>query len=106
MPVKFPEWDDTENRLVERDYFSLSEVATMLHMSRSTAYEAMRAERWPYLKVARRVWISQTNLRTILDQMRHNDDGTAYAEGDDDGPALGLAMPPDDDGDQDPGGVR
>lgn len=103
MPVTFPEWDDNENRLVDRDYLSLSEVAAMLHMSRTTAYDRLKADGWPYLQVANRIWISERDLVVILAGMRHNA-GPQVPEGD--GAALGEPLPADDWADADGGGVR
>ena len=104
MPATFPEWNDAENRFVDRDYLSLGEVATMLHISRTTAYGYLKSERWPHLKIANHVWIGQDDVRAILASLRHND--PAVPDDAEPGP-LGLALPPDDaGGDQDPGGVR
>ena len=102
MPVTFPEWDETENRLVDRDYLSLSEVAAMLHMSRTTAYDRLKADHWPYLQVANRIWVSERDLVTIVRSMRHND-GPPPA---DDGAALGEPLPEDPWPEADGGGVR
>lgn len=104
MPVTFPEWDDTENRLVDRDYLSLSEVATMLHISRATAYDRLKADNWPYLQVANRVWISERDLVVILAGMRHNDDTPPPAKVG--APALGEPLPEDPWPEPDGGGVR
>lgn len=92
MPVTFPEWDETENRLVERDYLSLTEVATLLHMGRTTAWDRLQAEHWPYLRVANRIWISERDLVTILAGMRHNANGVPDGEP---GP-LGEPLPADE----------
>jgi hypothetical protein len=104
MPVTFPEWDDAENRLVDRDYLSLSEVAAMLHIARATAYERLKADHWPYLQVANRVWISERDLVTILAGMRHND--AAPTSGNDGATALGEPLPADPWIEPDGGGVR
>lgn len=103
MPVTFPEWDEAENRLVDRDYRSLSEVAAMLHIARSTAYERLREDGWPYLQVANRIWISERDLRVILAGMRHNG-GAEIPSGS--ATALGEPLPEDPWPEADGGGVR
>lgn len=110
MPETFPEWDDTENRLVDRDYYSLAEIAPMLHMGKTKAQELLKSERWPHLRIGSRVWVSERDFRVILAGMRQNDTGVPEA---DDAPSLGIPLPVEDpwlndegEADQDPGGVR
>lgn len=111
MPETFPEWNERENRLVERDYYSLEELADMLHVSRDAAYRRMRADDWPRLEVLRRTWFSAEDVGAIVAHMRHGD---GLPEGEGPRP-LGWTVPPDpwdregdaaEPADQNPGGVR
>lgn len=111
MPETFPTYDEATRTLRDVEYFSLAELADMLHMSTSWAYTRAKREGWPCFKpTPTRRFFSAEDVGVILASMREND--APDIPEDDGGPLLGIAVPPDpwlrDEhvDDVDPGGVR
>lgn len=104
MPVTFPTYDRQSGQLRDVEYYSLDELADMLHMAPATAYNRAMKDKWPCLRTNQgRRWYSPEDIGAILDMMREND-----RPPEDDGTALGIPIPPDPwlREDTDPGGVR
>jgi hypothetical protein len=106
MPETFPVLDPDTGTLTDVEHFSITEVAEMLHISRTTAYKAMAEDHWPHMTIVKRVWMSGADVAAVVAGMRRNDAAIPEAEH---GVRLGLVIPGEADethGDQDPGGVR
>lgn len=109
MPQTFPVLDPATGVLTDTDYYTITEVADMLHVSQSKAYRLMRADGWPHLQIGNAVWLSPQDVGAVVESMRRNDG--PVPEGAESQPGLGIPVPADpwvsdDDADQDPGGVR
>lgn len=72
MPVAFTRFDDNGDP-VEDLHYTADEAAAMLNVSTATVYRRVRSGEWPALRLTdRSVFLSKTDLSTILD-LSHQD---------------------------------
>ena len=96
MPTKFSVPAEGGG-FVEADHYSLTEVAAMFRVSYSTAQRDVHRRKWPHMYVAHRMWFSEGDIAAIWRLLRPYDGPDALTDDHDDGPALGLVMPPEGD---------
>lgn len=98
MTIKFPHKDSITGELVEVDYWTLAEVAPMLHTAPATVRAKCRAREWPHLEVGGRFYFNANQIAAIVDlHTVHHDDPE---------PPLPLRLGVAVDDDDLPGGVR
>jgi hypothetical protein len=72
MPVPFPDHVDPETgALAERDYYTVAELAAMLHTSERTVYARLKSGTWPYVRVVRTPYFSPDHVAEIFGLFSH-----------------------------------
>lgn len=66
MPVPFPTLDPATGELVTRDYFTIEEVAELLHMSPSTVRRRILDHAWPSLSIAQSHYMSAEHVAAVV----------------------------------------
>jgi hypothetical protein len=91
MPEIFPTYDPETRQIVDVSYFTLTEIAEMLHLHRQTAKNMIEAEDWPRLVIAKKIYVAADDFGRALDGMRRG----GIPDDPDDAPRLGIPIPRD-----------
>jgi len=67
MPVPFPTLDPETGELTQVDYFTLGEVAALLHVSHTTVRRRILADEWPHLTIAQTHYMSAAHIAQVVD---------------------------------------
>lgn len=70
MPETFPTLDPATGELVEIEYFSVDEVAAMLHLSSATVRRKIvdKQDPWPHITIIRGHWMSAADIGWVVAQ--------------------------------------
>jgi excisionase family DNA binding protein len=66
MPVSFPTLDPDSGELVPVDYFTVGEVAALLHVSHSTVRRRVLANEWPHLTIAGGHYLNAVQVAAVV----------------------------------------
>lgn len=68
MPVQFPTLNPETGELVPTDYYTVGEVAEMLHVSHSTVRRRILAGEWPHLTIAQGHYMSAPDVGWVVER--------------------------------------
>src|SRR5262245_42260044 len=71
MPVSFPTMDPDTGHLVDRDYYTVGEVAAMLHVSHSTVRRRILAGEWDHLTIAQGHYMDAAMVVAVVEKHIH-----------------------------------
>jgi len=66
MPVSFPTLNPDTGELVPTDYYTVGEVAAMLHVSHSTVRRRILDREWPHLTIAQAHYMSAEHVARVV----------------------------------------
>src|SRR5262245_2019923 len=71
VPVQFPTLDPATGELVPTDYYTVGEVAALLHVSHSTVRRRILAGEWPHLTIAQGHFLSAEHIAAVVAMHTH-----------------------------------
>lgn len=71
MPVPFPTLNPDTGRLESMDYYTVGEVAELLHVSHSTVRRFILAGEWPHLTIAHAHYMSAAHVAEVVAMNTH-----------------------------------
>jgi AraC-like DNA-binding protein len=66
MPVPFPTLNPETGELVPTDYYTVGEVAALLHVSHTTVRRRILANEWPHLTIAQAHYMSAEHVARVV----------------------------------------
>lgn len=66
MPVPFPTLDPETGELVTMPYWTVGEVAALLHVSHSTVRRRILADEWPHLTIAQAHYMNARHVAAVV----------------------------------------
>lgn len=92
MPVSFPVLNPSTGQLDSQDFFTVGEVAELLHMSHSTVRRRIKSGRWPYFApVPGAFYLSAQDVGYVVELLHHHPD-PGPCDGHDTPPRLGIPL--------------
>jgi excisionase family DNA binding protein len=70
MPVQFPTLNAETGELVPTDYYTVGEVAELLHVSHSTVRRRILAGRWPHITIAQGHYMAAPDVAWVVEESR------------------------------------
>jgi hypothetical protein len=68
MPVSFPTMNPDTGELVPTDYYTVGEVAAMLHVSHSTVRRMILIGEWDHMTLAHVHYMSAAHIAAVVDR--------------------------------------
>lgn len=90
MPVPFPTLDPETGELVATDYYTVGEVAALLHVSHATVRARIRSGEWRALRIATGFYMTAEHIGLVIDSCTHG--GPPEPEPDPGPPRLGIPV--------------
>lgn len=90
MPVPFPTLNPSTGELETVDYFTVEEVAELLHISHTTVRRRLLSGEWPHMKIAHGYFLSAEMVARVVKLSTH--EPTVDVERSDKPPRLGTPL--------------